>query len=291
MHLALLCAALLAQEPVPPAPVAAPPPAAVVKTEGLPRLAVTDLVAQGTKPEEAAAITDAVVGSLANRKLFTVISARDLETLLSAERRKQLLGVCDATPEACAVDIGAASDARFVLSGQLAKIGSAYQLSLQMVDTQKSLTVARATRLAGDLETLRSVVPYAAAEATGSPLPPPPSRVVPITLMAVGGGTFFAGGVVGLLALSRQQLLNDELCPAGAVTGERCTGVNLHPRDFYVQRDAELTTQKALSVGLMAGGAVLLGLGIVLMPPAEKANVHAWVVPAPSGLAVVGDFP
>ncbi len=281
MHVLLFCAALTLSQT---------PDAGIAQPEGRPRLAVTDLVAQGTKPEEAAAITDAVVQSLAGRRLFDVVSGRDVEALISAERRKQLLGVCESSPEQCAADVASASLARFVLSGQLAKVGSAYQLSLQMVDTQKSQTVSRATRLAGDLETLRSVVPYAAAEATGSPLPPPPSRVLPITLMAVGGGTFFAGGVVGLLALSRQSLLNDELCPAGAVAGQRCTGVNLHPREFYVQRDAELSTQKALSVGLMLGGAALLGVGLWLMPPAERAGVAAFVVPQPNGVAVVGTF-
>lgn len=261
------------------------------KAEELPRLAVTDLIPQGATPQQAAAMTDAIVSALASRKLFQVISSRDLETLLGAERQKQLLGVCEVNPDACASDIASATIARFVLSGQLAKVGSAFQLSLQMVDTQKGVTVARSTRLASDLETLRTLVPYAAAEATGTPLPPPPSRVVPITLIAVGGGTFVAGGVVGLLALSRQQLLNDELCPSGAVAGERCGGVNLHPRDFYIQRDAELATQKALSIGLMIGGAALMGVGVWLMPPAERASVTALVVPQPNGLAVVGAFP
>ncbi len=251
---------------------------------------MTDLVAQAAGADEAAALTDAVVSALSSRKLFQVVSSRDLQTLLGAERQKQLLGVCDANPEACASDVGNAAVARFVLSGQLARVGSAYQLSLQMVDTLKGQTVARSTRLAGDLETLRSVVPYAAAEATGSPLPPPPSRVVPIALLAVGGGTFFGGGVVGLLALSKQQLLNDELCPSGAVVGERCGGVNLHPRDFYVQKDAELSTQKAISIGLMAGGVVMMGLGLWLMPPAERAAVALRMVPQPNGFAVVGVF-
>jgi TolB-like protein len=250
-----------------------------------------DLSAQGATPQQASAMTDAVVSALSNRKLFQVISSRDLETLLGAERQKQLLGVCESNPDACATDIGSATIARFVLSGQLAAVGSAFQLSLQMVDTLKGQTVARSTRLAGDLQTLRTLVPYAAAEATGSPLPPPPSRVVPITMIAVGGGTFFAGGVVGLLAISRQQLLNDELCPSGAAAAERCGGVNLRPRDFYVQRDGELATQKALSVGLMIGGAALLGLGLWLMPPAERASVAVQVLPQANGIAVVGSFP
>ncbi len=261
------------------------------RAEGLPRLAVMDLISVGTTPQQAAAMTDAVVASLSNRKLFEIISSRDLATLLGAERQKQLLGVCETNPDECASDVGSATIARFVLSGQLAQVGSAFQLSLQMVDTQKGQTLGRSTRLAGDLETLRTLVPYAAAEATGSPLPPPPSRVIPITLIAVGGGTFVAGGVVGLLALSRQTLLNDELCPSGASPGVRCDGVNLHPREFYVQRNAELSTQKALSLGLMVGGAALMGVGVFLMPPAERASVKAMVVPQPNGLALVGAFP
>ena len=280
-----LWAALAAAQPAPE--VAAAP----AKADELPRLAVLDLIPQDTSLAQAAGITDAVVAALSNRRLFEVISSRDMQTLLGAERQKQLLGVCEANPEACASDVGSAATARFVLSGQLSRVGSAYQLSLQMVDTQKGQTVARSMRLAADLETLRSVVPYAAAEATGSPLPPAPSRVVPITMISVGGATFFAGGVVGLLALSRQQLLNDELCPSGAAVGERCTGVNLHPRDFYVQRDGELSTQKALSIGLMVGGAALLGLGLWLMPPAERAGLAVQLVPQPNGLALVGAFP
>ena len=137
-----------------------------LKAEGLPRLAVTDLSALGTTPQQAAAITDAIVSTLSSRKLFQVISTRDLETLLGAERQRQLLGVCETNPESCASDIGSATVARFVLSGQLAQVGSAFQLSLQMVDTLKAETVARSTRLAPDMESLRTLVPYAAAEAT-----------------------------------------------------------------------------------------------------------------------------
>ena len=290
-------AATPVEAPVAPAPPSAtanattvPVPPLALKDE-LPRLAVSDLTAQGVSPEQAAAMTDAVIASLSNRKLFQVISSRDVQALVSAERRRQLLGICETDPSACALDLGAASDARFVLSGQLARIGSAFQISLQMVDTQKGQPVARSTRLAADLETLRSLVPYAAAEATGSPLPPPPSRILSVLVITAGGGALFSGGVVGLLELAKQQQLNDELCPSGAVAGDRCTGVNLHPRDFYIQKERELKVQQGLALGLMIGGAAIAGVGIWLMPPAERAKVSALLVPQPSGFAVVGAFP
>ena len=40
----------------------------------------------------------------------------------------------------------------------------------------------------------------------------------------------------------------------------------------------------------MVGGAALLGVGLWLMPPAERAGVAAFVVPQPNGVAVVGMF-
>ena len=62
---------------------------------------------------------------------------------------------------------------RFVLSGALSRLESSFQLSLQLLDTVKGQPLGRSVRIAPDLEVLRAQVPYAAAEATGSPLPPP----------------------------------------------------------------------------------------------------------------------
>src|SRR5207244_1460311 len=128
--------------------------------------------------------------------------------------------------------------ARFVLSGQLSRLGTAYQLSLQMVDTQKGQPVSRALRLSDDIEKLRATVPYAAAEATGSPFPPQPSRLPALGAITVGAAAFLAGAVLGMLALSRQTVVNDELCPTGASDFQRCTGTSLNPRDYYLQQDA-----------------------------------------------------
>jgi len=252
---------------------------------------VLDIRALDTTPAQAAAFTDGIVVALNKRGLFEVISQRDIEALLGSDRQKQLTGVCDEDPAACAHDVSAQLNARFVLSGQLSKVGAAYQLTLQMIDTQKGAAVARSTRLAGSLEALRDLVPYAAAEATGMPLPPPPSRLVPISLMVLGGAAIVAGGVVGLLALSEQSQLNDELCPGGVIDGARCTGVNLRPRSFYVAKQGDLANREALAIGLLAGGAVLSGLGYWLLPPTPKdGGVAMRWLPTGNGLALVGAF-
>ncbi len=256
-----------------------------------PRLVVNEFAALRVAPEEAQALGDAVVTYLSGRGLFEAIGPRDVQTLLGVERQKQLLGTCNDDPLACSLDLSKLVSARFVLSGQLARIGSAYQLTLQLVDTERSQTSGRSSKLAGSLEAMRALVPYAASEATGSPLPPPPSRVLPITLLGVGGATVLAGGVVGLLALSKEGQLNDALCPGGPQPGGRCDGTNLQGRDFYVAQQQELVVQKVLSVGLMAAGAVMLGLGVWLLPPDDaRTRITARVVPGANGFVLVGGF-
>ena len=135
-----------------------------------PRLFVTDFQPQGATPQQAQAFTDAVVQTLSARGLFEVMSTRDVQSLLGAERQKQLMGLCaDAQSTQCLNDLSSAVTARFVLSGQLARLGRTYQLTLQTVDTQKGQPLARSTKVAGSLEELTALVPYLAAEATGAP--------------------------------------------------------------------------------------------------------------------------
>ena len=284
-----------APEPVPvvePAPVVVTAPAPMkIAVDQKPRLAVLSIQPQGVPPEQAAAMTDAVVAALSSRALFDVVSMKDIETALGAERQRQLLGVCEANPDACGVSLGDSLSAPFVLSGQLSRVGSAFQLTLQTVDTAKGRAIGRSNRLASSLEELQKIVPYAAAEATGSPLPPPPSRVLPITLLTVGGMTLLSGAVYGVITLTQQTQLNDELCPSGVPVDGRCTGSGLRERTFYIAQNDALTRQKWVSAGLVAGGAIIAVLGLVFMPPPDsQSRVSALVVPTLDGLAVVGGF-
>jgi TolB-like protein len=259
--------------------------------EKKPRLVINDLIALRVAPEEAQAITDAVVTYLSARGLFEVLGTRDIQTILGAERQKQLLGACGEDSLACSVDLSKLVAARFVLSGQLAKVGSAYQLTLQLVDTERAQTASRSSKLANSLEEVRGLVPYAASEATGSPLPPPPSRVLPITLIGAGGATLLSGGVVGLLALSKETQLNEELCPSGPQKDGRCDGVNLRDRTFYVQQQDSLVVQKIIGVSLMAAGAVMMGLGLWLLPPDDaRTRISARVLPTTNGFVLAGGF-
>jgi len=270
-----------AEEPAPAAP------AATAK----PRLAVSELVAQGVTSQEAQSIGDAVVTYLSGRGLFEVMGPRDIQTLLGIERQKALLGGCGDDSLSCSLDLSKVLSARFVLSGQLGKVGSAYQLTLQLVDTERGATGSRSSKLASSLEAMRDLVPYAASEATGSPLPPPPSRALPITLLVAGGVAFLVGGGIEVLALSKESQLNEELCPGGPQPNGRCSGVALRQREFYVAQQDTLTVQKAIGLSVMGAGVVLVGLGFWLMPPDDaRTRISARLVPTPGGLALVGGF-
>jgi hypothetical protein len=251
-----------------------------------PRLFVSSVSAVGVDAQDASFFTDAIADTLAKRGLFEVITTKDLESILGAERQRQLLGICEKDPTACSQGAADAVTARFVLSGQLSRLGSAYQLTLQMVDTQKGQPVARALRLSNDVQSLRVLVPYIAAEATGSPLPPPPSKVLPIALISAGAAAFLSGAVLGMLALSRQTAVNEELCPTGAQALTRCDGVALRPREFYLSQDAAIGTQKSLALALLIAGAAVGIVGVLLWP--ADTGVRVAMVPSSTGLAVVG---
>ncbi|WP_224247678.1 CsgG/HfaB family protein [Hyalangium gracile] len=277
-------------EAAPPAP-ASPTSASAtaIHPDEKPRLLVADLAAQGVSAEEAAALTDALVQTLSQRGLFQVISRRDVQTVLSTERQRQMLGACDEDPTRCATDVGTLLQVRYVMTGSLSRLGSTYELALQMLDTVKARPVGRSTRLAKKVETLRELVPWAAAEASGSPLPPPASRVLPYSLLAGGGAALVGGGVYGLIALSRQKVLNDELCPARDEAGQ-CTPTHLRELSYYQQQNDKLGRDKTVSLALMGVGAALVGLGLWRMPPPEGGPRVA-LVPTGQGMAVVGVLP
>jgi TolB-like protein len=247
-----------------------------------PKLAVLELQPLGVPAETAAALTEAMTQELTRRGFFEVISSRDIQTLLGVERQKQLLG-CSDDASSCITELAGALGSRFVLSGSLAKLGDALQLSVQMLDTQKGQPVARSVRLANDVDTLVAQLPFALAEATATPLPPPPSRWLPITLMAAGGAAVVAGAILGVDALSRDRALTADLAQPSD------TGVFKPLTSYQAEADA-IATQKTISLVTMISGAALVTLGLVLYPK-DAARSGVTLVPTFSGFALVGVLP
>jgi TolB-like protein len=278
-----------------PAPSTAAPPAATgtiftTGPGGKPKLVVLQLSPAGeVPPEVAGALTETVTAEVAGRGFFAVIGAKEVETLLGVERQRELLGGSSACKDqgGCLSQIGNALGARFVMSGTVAKLGTAYQLNLQVLDSEKGQTFGRSTRLAKDLVTARAQIPYAVAEACQTPLPPPPSRIVPYSLIAGGIAVLAGGALAGYDGLSRERVADTEFGASSA------NPTVLKTYSSYQSESSTISLEKSLSlVGLIAGAGLIVG-GIYLNPPevVSGAGVHLTLVPSPSGVALVGVMP
>ena len=252
-----------------------------------PKLVVLELTAGGgVDAQVASALTEALTVEVAARGFFDVVSSKDLQTLLGLERQRQVMG-CTDKGSSCLAELADAIGARFVLSGSVTQLGSAFQLNLQTLDTVLAAPLGRSTRIANGLGSLRSDIPFAAAEATATPLPPPPSRILPYSLIAAGGLAVIGGGVLGMQALAQE----------GAVSRELQNGDSnpaaLRTLSSYREEVGAIEAQKTASVLLVAAGLAVAGVGIYLNPrdPTATGTTHLALVPAGRGAALVGIFP
>ncbi len=282
-----------APEPAPAAPAAVPAAAlpapvssgATKATANLPRLVVLALQAGGgVDPSVVAGLTDAVSTEVGRKGFFLVMSQSDIGNIVSQERQKQMLG-CSEDSSACMQELAGAAGARFVMSGQVTRLGEAYQLTLQTLDTQKAAPLGRSTRIAPALEQLQRALPYAVAEATATPPPKPPSRVLAYTLMAAGGALALGGGVWGLQAFGQEEGLMRELA-----IGEGQSDV-LKTRAFYEQEHQRIGLQKTEALIAVAAGAAAFGVGFLLNPRDDGEATRGALVPSGAGAALVGVFP
>ncbi|MFZ5438487.1 MAG: hypothetical protein ACOZQL_00695 [Myxococcota bacterium] len=243
-----------------------------------PKLAVLDVQAIGAPAEEAVALGESITQELSRRGFFEVISSRDIRALLGVEREKALLGCGDSS---CTAELSGALGARFVLQSTLTRLGDSLQLSMQMLDTAKAQSVARSVRLAKDPKQLADFLPWATAEATATPLPPAPSKVLPWTLIGVGAVGFAAGGILAIDGFSRQRQLGNELRADNGV---------YQSYGHYEEELKTISEHKWLGVGLLAAGAAAIGAGVLLYPKDTGGSVVA-LVPSGRGAALVGVFP
>lgn len=242
-----------------------------------PKLAVLDVTANGVDPVQAQGLGEAISKELASRGFFEVISANDIRTMLGVERQKALLGCGDSS---CTAELSGALGARFVLQSSLTRLGDSLQLSVQMLDTAKAVTVARSLRLSKDVLQLSQVLPWVLAEATATPMPPAPSKVLPWLLIAGGATAFAAGGVVAIDGFSRERALRAELKPE--------TGV-FKSLSVYQEEIEVIQRNKAFGLTMLAGGAALVAVGVLIFPKDPQATVA--LVPTGTGAALVGVFP
>jgi TolB-like protein len=154
-----------AMEAAPPV-VEAAPPAKPDKAKGMPTVAILALEANKAALDSAPAIASLIASRLAESPHLKVLTQRDIETMLSTERQRQLLGSGSCSQEgACLEELSNAVGARYVLTGRLDQFGDKYLLTLSLLDTFSGRSLARPRAEAAGSEELLQV-----ADAVGQQL-------------------------------------------------------------------------------------------------------------------------
>ena len=186
-------------------------------------------------------------------------------------------------------ELAGALGAGFVMTGSLAKLGGVFQLNLEVMDTRTGRPLGRGSKLARDFESLRMLVPYAVAEACGTPLPRPPSRILPYSMIGVGVAAMIGGGVVGIIGLNNESVVRGELAADDGVANT--VVLPNHAKDYRDQLGIA-AVQKTISLVSLIAGAALIGGGLFLMPPdAPQPGQRVALIPTVNGFAVVGTLP
>jgi TolB-like protein len=255
---------------------------------GRPLLAVMDLKAGGGVDERTAATLSSVLAADAARVGFDVISQSDVVAMLAFQRQRQILGCSDDT---CLAEIGGALGADFVLSGELARVGSRAHVALVILQPGKGKVAARSAGFSegNDDETaiaalarFRGLVGQVRPDllAKAPPVERPGAerlrarRTAAWWTLGAGGVVLAGGAVTGLWARSQATDLKSAWTAS----------------DYQARYDKQRRTALAADL-LLGAGAVTAGVGAYLY---FSSDVPAVVLPVVSreatGISVAGRF-
>ncbi|WP_224242870.1 hypothetical protein [Hyalangium gracile] len=149
-------AAAPAPAPAPGEEAAAPAPATAKpdKSSAIPTVAVLSLESNKAAQESAPAIAALIASRLAESPRLKVLTQRDIETMLSTERQRQLLGSGPCSSGTCLEELSNAVGARYVVTGRLDQFGGTYLLTVSLLDTFTGRGLARPRAEASSSEDL-----------------------------------------------------------------------------------------------------------------------------------------
>lgn len=250
-----------------------------------PKLLVLELTASGgVSRDVAVALTEAVATDIGQAGYFQVISSKEVQSLLGIERQRQMVGCSN--EGSCLAELAGALGAKLVVSGSVSKLGDTFQLSLQMLDSAKAQTLSRSIRIARSPEVLRSQLPFAIAEATGTPAPPLPSHILSYGLMGGGAALVVFAGVLGIQALTSESSLSAQL-NAGVTQHAQLQSIS-----YYQDQAGIIHNEKLAAIGAGIVGAGLIVTGVLINPSDTAAAGQSRVALVPNGLgaALAGRF-
>ncbi len=245
------------------------------------KLAMPRLTALNLDDKTASFYAEHLAQQLSQRGL-SVVTAKDLETLLGIERQKELLG-CAADSSSCSAELANALGVDGVVVADLAKLGTTYQLNVKVLSAIDGRRLASSSARVGSEEMLLPQLDATAKEIAQQlgGRGQEGSLLKPVAWGTVGLGAVLAATGTALLfnAKARHDALTSPTeSPTDAPTASRLASEGQTFQTFGI-------------AGVAVGVAAVAGGTAALLLSGSKAQVA--FVPQPGGMAVgiAGAFP
>lgn len=250
------------------------------------KLALPGLTAVQLDDKLAAFLTEQLGVELEQRGA-DVVTSKEISTLLGFERQKELLNCADES-SSCIAELGNALGADALVVGDVAKVGSRYQLTVKALSTSAAKSIASWSGGADSEDALLKLVAQAAAA-----LAPQTARSTGRTLSAVevgrtsrdyalypaiAGGVLLVGAVAAeAVAYGHYQRLTN---PRGLQHEEAVSAAN-----------SGKTWQSAFAVGATVGVAALAAAGAMYFMAGDRSGVSAVLTSEGAAVAFTAELP
>jgi hypothetical protein len=159
------------------------------------KLAAIGFTSAGITVEQQQFYSEHFALRLSQRPGIRVVSQKDTAALLGVERQRQLLGCAESN---CMAELAGALGVDGIVTGQVARIGSVYQLDVKVLSGSGAAPLAVASRRVSDEEHLLDEMDEMADEIAAHLVQPPRAearRWPAWLLVGAGGAAVVVGGI------------------------------------------------------------------------------------------------
>jgi TolB-like protein len=152
-------------------------------------VAIMDFAATDIDRKFASQATDGAVLGVHKLKMFDVISGDDIRAMLDQQQMKDAIS-CENT--SCLADLGGALDARYMISGKIAKTAAGVQVNVTLMDVYNARAVGREQRTITNLAKLSEEI-SGATRKLFNPILAASGGTVMVRCSEVGAGLYVDG--------------------------------------------------------------------------------------------------
>lgn len=239
-----------------------------------PRLAVPNPSTVNVKPELAQFMSDQVARVLRQQGL-SVVTASEIQTLLSAERQRELMG-CGAESQSCMAELSNALGVDMTVMVTVARLDDSFRGSVKVVGSDAKVRAEETIEASGEKQLLERL--EQAAANIGQAIVDPQSAVKTPALRRAGVGLGIGGAaiaVTGALFLSIAAISSASIDDA-----LKQRPPNLQEAETLAQGGKIFQTLGWVFVG---GGAAAVAAGVAMFVLGAPSRVQVSFAPAPGG--------